>query len=118
MKVIKGTMNYDLQESQFTGTLPDFQFVGNLEFSNDPLYYLTELRIWSCARELDELIQYSRTPMTDYESPLLVGYWKMKPFNDHFYLEDSSLNLQYTPRHPNGPHIFIYDDLNPISCLY
>ena len=54
--------------------------------------------------------------MEVYSPLLLVGYWTLKPFNDHFQLEDSSLNVQYTPRHPNGPYQFRYDESLPIKC--
>lgn len=75
---------------------------------------MTELRVWSYLRDWDELAQYSRTTLTDYRLPLLVSYWRLSPLNDHFQLEDSSLNLQYTPKHPNGPFTFIYDETLPV----
>ena len=57
--------------------------------------------------------------MTEYKSPILVGYWRLKMILDLYTLEDSSLNPQYTsPVTVSTPLTFIYDTSYPVQCKY
>eukprot|EP00347_Sterkiella_histriomuscorum_P004248 403361179 len=117
---IKASSNNILDVNLYTSTFlsqPSFTSSQNLYPSVGPAWRHIYLGVNTISKEIQVSLQFSMTTHSEAAltfCPLLISYWRLKPYNDYQSLEDTSLNQQF--RNQASALNYVYDETFPVIC--